>query len=132
MPHADRLTIAAEDGRPRVSNATFAVRAGEIVGIAGVEGSGQHELLRAIARRLAPSGGVLEAPAEVGFVPEDRHRDAVILDFTLAENVALRGAGSRTGRMRASEWRRRAAELIDSFQISARSPDAPAPAQLHA
>jgi simple sugar transport system ATP-binding protein len=122
---ADRLTIAAEDGRPRVSNATFAVRAGEIVGIAGVEGSGQHELLRAIARRLAPSGGVLEAPAEVGFVPEDRHRDAVILDFTLAENVALRGAGSRTGRMRASEWRRRAAELIDSFQISARSPDAP-------
>lgn len=122
---ADRLTIAAEDGRPRVRNATFAVRAGEIVGIAGVEGSGQHELLRAIARRLEPNSGTLEAPADVGFVPEDRHRDAVILDFTLAENVALRGAGSRTGRMGSSEWRRRAAELVETFQIRARSPDAP-------
>jgi ABC-type uncharacterized transport system ATPase subunit len=122
---ADRLTIAAEDGRPRVRNATFAVRAGEIMGVAGVEGSGQHELLRAIAGRLEPSSGTLEAPADVGFVPEDRHRDAVILDFTLAENVALRGAGSRTGRMRTSEWRRRAAELVEAFQIRARSPEAP-------
>ena len=122
---ADRLTIVAEDGRPRVRNATFEVRAGEIVGVAGVEGSGQHELLRAIARRLEPNGGTLEAPDEVGFVPEDRHRDAVILDFTLGENVALRGAGSRTGRMGTGEWRRRTAALMETFQIRAPSSDAP-------
>jgi len=82
-----------------VRDATFEINAGEIVGIAAVEGSGQRELLRALAGRLAPASGVLAHPSAVGFVPEDRHHDAVLLNRSLSENVALRGAGARRGMM---------------------------------
>jgi simple sugar transport system ATP-binding protein len=78
-------------------DATMTVHAGEIVGIAAVEGAGQHELLRLLAGRLAPTRGRATIPDAVGFVPEDRHRDAVVLDATLVENLALRDAGARTG-----------------------------------
>ncbi|MCU0619173.1 MAG: ABC transporter ATP-binding protein [Gemmatimonadaceae bacterium] len=78
-------------------DATMAVHAGEIVGVAAVEGAGQHELLRLLAGRLAPTRGRATIPDAVGFVPEDRHRDAVVLDATLVENLALRDAGMRTG-----------------------------------
>jgi general nucleoside transport system ATP-binding protein len=89
-------------GTTRVRDVSLAVCAGEIVGIAGVEGSGQHELLRLLAGRLEPTRGTITGPERAGFVPEDRHRDALMLDATLSENVALRGAGSRRGRM---PWR---------------------------
>ena len=89
-------------GVRRVHEATCEVRAGEIVGLAAVEGSGQHELLRLLAGRLAPTRGTAERPAQVGFVPEDRHRDAVLLDAPLPETVALRGAGTARGRL---AWR---------------------------
>jgi simple sugar transport system ATP-binding protein len=49
--------------------------------------------------RLHPSSGEVHLPTTVGFVPEDRHREAVVLDATLVENVALRGAGARRGLM---------------------------------
>ena len=96
---ADRLTLSDADGIVRVRDATFEINAGEIVGIAAVEGSGQRELLRALAGRLAPASGVLAHPSAVGFVPEDRHHDAVLLNRSLSENVALRGAGARRGMM---------------------------------
>jgi len=94
---ADRLTLSDTSGIVRVRDATFAINAGEIVGIAAVEGSGQRELLRALAGRLVPASGVLVHPLVVGFVPEDRHHDAVLLNRSLSENVALRGAGARRG-----------------------------------
>ena len=94
---AEKLTLADTGGSTRVRDATFAINAGEIVGIAAVEGSGQRELLRALAGRLAPASGVLVHPPVVGFVPEDRHHDAVLLNRSLSENVALRGAGPRRG-----------------------------------
>jgi len=91
------LRLADERGVTRVHDATFELRGGEIVGIAAVEGAGHRELLRALAGRLRPASGTLHIPADVGFVPEDRQRDAVLLDFPLYENVALRGAGARRG-----------------------------------
>ena len=94
---AERLTLADASGMVRLRDATFEINAGEIVGIAAVEGNGQRELLRALAGRLAPASGGLEHPPTVGFVPEDRHHDAVLLNRSLAENVALRGAGARRG-----------------------------------
>jgi len=94
---AERLTLVDTGGSTRVRDATFEINAGEIVGIAAVEGSGQRELLRALAGRLAPASGVLAHPRVVGFVPEDRHHDAVLLNRSLSENVALRGAGPRRG-----------------------------------
>ena len=94
---ADSLTLADSAGIVRVRDAAFEINGGEIIGIAAIEGSGQHELLRALAGRLTPESGVLERPLAVGFVPEDRHRDAVLLNRSLSENVALRGAGARRG-----------------------------------
>jgi len=94
---ADRLTLSDTTGIVRLRDATFEINAGEIVGIAAVEGNGQRELLRALAGRLGPTSGVLAHPPAVGFVPEDRHHDAVLLNRSLSENVALRGAGARRG-----------------------------------
>ncbi|MHB8837424.1 MAG: ABC transporter ATP-binding protein [Gemmatimonadaceae bacterium] len=84
----------------RVRAAHVECYAGEIIGLAGVEGSGVHELVRLLAGRLMPSSGLVLLPPVVGFIPEDRLRDAVIEPFTLSENLALRGAGARRGRLR--------------------------------
>ena len=116
---ADRVSVVDARGVIRVCDATFEIAAGEIVGVAGVEGAGQHELLRAIARRLPVRAGTLVTPTVDGiaFVPEDRHRDAMILDFTVTENVALRGAGDRKGMLRWRRWRRTASDLAAEFDV---------------
>jgi general nucleoside transport system ATP-binding protein len=106
-------------GVQRVHNATLQVRAGEIVGIAAVEGAGQHELLRLLAGRLEATGGRVVRPARVGFVPEDRHRDALLLDAPLFENTALRNAGARRGRMPWRALRESTAELLTRFDVRA-------------
>src|SRR4051812_19453297 len=75
-----------------VRHATLTIRAGEIVGVAAVEGNGQRELLRAVAGRLQPLRGRREVTGPVGFVPEDRTTEGLIPELTLTENVVL---GSR-------------------------------------
>jgi ABC-type uncharacterized transport system ATPase subunit len=86
-----------------VRDVSFTVAAGEIFGIAGVEGNGQTELLEAIAGiRAITSGAVtlgatdvthrsVRARGEAGLshIPEDRHRRGLILDYTVAENLIL-------------------------------------------
>ena len=109
----------------RVRGATFNVRGGELVGIAAVEGSGQRELLRALAGRCEMSAGTLKRPDVVGFVPEDRHHDAVLLDRSLAENVALRGAGARQGRLTWRDVHASTAVLLRAYEIRAESTQAP-------
>ena len=110
----------------RVTNASFDVRAGEIVGVAAVEGSGHRELLRAIARRLPISSGSLVLPDRVGFVPDDRHRDGLILDMTVAENYALRGVGTRSGRIPWTSVTSAARRVIDDFDVRVAGVQAPA------
>ncbi len=95
----DGATVLDARGIVRVHPATLDCFAGEIIGVAGVEGSGVHELIRLLAGRLTPSAGSATLPATIGFVPEDRLRDAVIEEFSLTENLALRNAAARTGRM---------------------------------
>ena len=97
------LTVLREDDSVDVDNVTFAIRSGEIVGIAGVQGNGQTALEDALTglRRVA-AGSVSFAGRDVtnatardlhrmGFahVPEDRQRSGMIADFTIAENMAL-------------------------------------------
>jgi simple sugar transport system ATP-binding protein len=120
------VVLAARDvhwhdaaGVERVRGATLQVRAGEIVGIAAVEGSGQHELLRLLAGRLTPSAGALTCPTPVGFVPEDRHRDAMLLDAPLFENLALRDAVTRRGRMPWDALRETTASLLGRYDVRA-------------
>lgn len=115
------LELRDAQGTVRIREATFDVAAGEIVGIAAVEGSGQRELLRALAGRLAPASGTLERPERVGFVPEDRQRDALVLDFTLVENVALVDADTRRGAMRWGEIAARTASLLSTYDVRARA-----------
>jgi simple sugar transport system ATP-binding protein len=110
-------------GVEQVRRASLVVHAGEIVGLAAVEGSGQHALLRLLAGRHAAQSGVVERPARVGFVPEDRHRDALLLDAPLFENLALRGAGTRTGRMHWPDWRARTTERMKAFDVRAAGSD---------
>jgi simple sugar transport system ATP-binding protein len=119
MLEARDLTVTDDQGIARVRGVTLQVRGGEILGIAGVEGGGQHELLRALAGRLQPTSGTLTRPERIGFVPEDRHRDALVLDFTLAENIAPRGGGERRGVMQWGVIRRHTEELIERFQVRA-------------
>src|SRR6266404_4132751 len=99
------LSIAGRDGGKRLDGVSFEVRAGEIVGIAGVEGNGQTELIEALAGLIpgsSVSGSIsfqgrditrlnARARKELGIahVPEDRHRRGLLLDFSLAENTIL-------------------------------------------
>lgn len=97
------LVVNENRGVPAVKGLSLDVRAGEIIGIAGIDGNGQSELIQAITGlRKAKSGSITIKGEEVtnyssrkitelsvGHVPEDRHRDGLVLDMTLAENMAL-------------------------------------------
>jgi len=101
----DRLSINGRDGTKRLNDVSFEVRAGEIVGIAGVEGNGQTELIEALAGLIPGSyitgkisfegNDVTNADARrrkelgIAHVPEDRHRRGLLLDSSLAENTIL-------------------------------------------
>jgi ABC-type uncharacterized transport system ATPase subunit len=122
---ADRVSVADRTGRSRVRDASFTIRSGELVGVVAVEGAGQRELLRALAGRYAVLAGRLQRPAVVGFVPEDRHHDAVLLDRSLTESVALRGAGKRRGRIDWVGFRAHTQELLRTFDVRASHTEAP-------
>ncbi|MGA1220869.1 MAG: ABC transporter ATP-binding protein, partial [Ilumatobacteraceae bacterium] len=96
------LTVAGVEGRPAVDNASLTVRAGEIVGIAGVEGNGQYELCAALLG-LLPSKGTVAVDgkdltkastrqrhdAGLAYIPFDRHREGLMLNASLWENTLL-------------------------------------------
>jgi simple sugar transport system ATP-binding protein len=104
-------------------------RAGEVVGIAAVEGNGQRPLLRSIAglEPLAPDG-IAEGP--VAFIPEDRSTEGLIPSFGLAENLVL--GLPADPRWRDGQWLRwkpalaRTEELIAEFRIRAAGASVPA------
>jgi ABC-type uncharacterized transport system ATPase subunit len=118
---AQRLSVTGLDGRVRIRDASFSVRAGDLVGIVAVEGAGQHELLRALAGRMGATNGQMMRPVLIGFVPEDRHQDAVLLDRSIAENVALRDAGSRRGFLSWNKIHARTMALMRAFDVRASS-----------
>lgn len=116
------VTIADGRGTLKIRDASVMCRAGEVIGVAGVEGSGVHELLQVLAGRLPPTRGTVTLPPSVGFIPEDRQRDALIAEFSLTENLALRAAGTRSGLMPWPEFSLRTASLISQHDVRAESP----------
>jgi simple sugar transport system ATP-binding protein len=122
----EHVSVTDDRGVPRLRDVTMDVRGGEIVGIAGVEGSGQRELLRVMAGRLAPTNGRVHSPALIGFVPEDRLRDALIPAMTLVENFALKDAGIARGRVRWTSYESRARAAIVEHDVRASGADASA------
>jgi ABC-type uncharacterized transport system ATPase subunit len=113
-------------GTPRVRNVSLEVHRGEILGVAGVEGAGHRELLRAVAGRAPIAAGRIDRPTTIGFVPEDRQQEALVLDFSLSENVALRGAGHARGRMPWRALRARTELLLRAFDVRGGSASSPA------
>jgi general nucleoside transport system ATP-binding protein len=138
-----RLSVNSDRGPDLLKNVDFSVRSGEILGIAGVIGSGQPELLEAIIGMRAPSAGkvilhghnistltIRERQAlGLAFIPGDRHRHGLIGPMSVADNLAL-GVGSEPtstlGVLRLRSVYTRAQELIRRFGINAASPSAPA------
>ena len=143
------LSVTTATGVKRVDNISFEVRSGEIVGIAGVEGNGQTELIEALAGLVEPAqltgemiaGGKnlnsigARARRELGIahIPEDRHRRGLLLDFNLAENSIL-GVHYRppitalAGGVFLDEGaiQRRATEIIERFDVRPRNAALPA------
>jgi simple sugar transport system ATP-binding protein len=97
------LHVFDDRGIEKVRGVSFAVRAGEIVGIAGVDGNGQSELIDAIAGLRKSAGGTIQIggrtlehataremlDAGLGHIPEDRQLRGLVLEFSIAENIAL-------------------------------------------
>jgi ABC-type uncharacterized transport system ATPase subunit len=124
----DRVSVTDGLGVQRLREVSMQVRAGEIVGIAGTERSGQHELLRVLAGRLAPDTGHARIPARTGFVPEDRLRDALIPAMTLAENFALKEAGAARGIVQWPSYDSRALATVREYDVRVSGVDSPASA----
>jgi len=113
------VSVTDDRGVVRLHGASIDVRAGEIVGVAGVEGAGQRELLRVIAGRIAPGTGTVRLPSRIGFVPEDRLRDALIPAMTLVQNFALKDAGRRRGAMPWADYASRTETAIAAHDVRA-------------
>jgi general nucleoside transport system ATP-binding protein len=123
-----------------VRGVSLTVREGEIVALAGVDGNGQHELVEAIAglrhvdsglvrivaRDVTNSGARATSDAGVAHIPEDRQLRGLVLDFTLAENLALREYHkpplSRHGWLDIGRVNRRARDLLAEYDVRGGSP----------
>jgi simple sugar transport system ATP-binding protein len=123
-----------------VRGVSFMVRAGEIVGVAGIDGNGQAELIDALTGLRKPRAGSIKVAGEelagsaardlldagVGHIPVDRHRRGLVLDFTLAENIALheyrKKPDSRFGWLFPSRLVARARKLLREFDVRGGGP----------
>jgi simple sugar transport system ATP-binding protein len=132
------LSVTGSKGRPAVSGLSLEVRAGEVVGVAGVDGNGQSELVAAIAGLLpVKSGGIFLKGRDIsresirrrnegglGLVPEDRHKHGLVLEFRLDENLILKSFRRRpysngAGFLRFPAITKHARTLIREFDIRA-------------
>jgi ABC-type uncharacterized transport system ATPase subunit len=124
-------TIPPLEGRGAgVRGGTLVVRAGEIVGVAAIEGNGQRELMLGVAGLLRPTAGELLVRGRVALVPEDRTTEGLIPELSITENVALAlGADAAWVHGPWLDWAaagRRTAEFLPAFDILAPGPDTPA------
>jgi general nucleoside transport system ATP-binding protein len=137
------LTVHSPPGVPAVDDISFEVRAGEVLGVAGVAGNGQQELLRALAGTLPATSGTFAIDGVdatnfdtrrlrrhgVAAIPDDRQAWGIAPSMTVAENLALTRVGSRqTGHKRTfdiTRRRARTAELIAEFEIRPANPNLP-------
>ena len=140
----DEVHVVDDRELPAVRGVSFRVHAGEIVGIAGVDGNGQTELIEALTGLRATASGRFSVAGRdltgasthrilddgVGHIPEDRQRRGLVLEFSLAENMALhdfdRQPNSRFGWLRPGRLVERARRLIKEFDVRGGGPQTPA------
>src|ERR1700749_3930334 len=137
------LTVADETGRVWVNGMSFQVRAGEILGLAGVQGNGQTELCEALLGRRPIASGHIRVDgrdlthstprqrlhAGIAYVPEDRQEDGLVGAFSVADNMILdsydqppfaSGINLHLGAIASN-----AAERVDEFDVRTQSADTP-------
>ena len=85
----DHVTVLGPRGEAALKDATLHIRAGEVLGVAGVEGNGQRELAEAVTGLRPVASGVLTVAGRAGYVPEDRHRHGLLLAAPAWENALL-------------------------------------------
>lgn len=140
------LIVNENRGVPAVKELSLNVRAGEIVGIAGIDGNGQSELIQAITGlRKVKSGSIKIKGQEVvglsprkitemnvSHVPEDRHRDGLVLEMMLSENIALqtyyKEPLSKNGVLNYNQINSYARKLMEEFDVRAANEIVPASA----
>jgi len=129
------LVVEDSRGVEAVSSLNLSVRAGEIVGIAGVDGNGQTELIEAITGlRKIKSGSITLKNQElstlstrkitesgIGHIPQDRHKHGLVLDYTIGENIGLQTyyqkPMSKSGILNYKEMYKKAKELIAEYDV---------------
>ncbi len=129
------VTVADDLGRDVLHDIDLDVHAGEVVGIAGVEGNGQSELVAVIMGILRVASGTIRLAEEditrlttrqvrergVGFIPEDRHRHGLVLDYPLWENRVLghqtNSLMSGRGRIKRSAAREDSTRIVEQFDV---------------
>ena len=135
------LHVFDDRGLEKVHGLSFTVRAGEIVGIAGVDGNGQTELIDALTGLRRFSAGTVSVggkgygtgssprdmlDAGVGHIPQDRQRRGLVLEFSIAENIALHDycyqPASRIGWLYPRRLDARATALIKDFDVRGGGP----------
>ena len=140
------LVVNENRGVPAVKELSLDVRAGEIVWIAGIDGNGQSELIQAITGlRKVKSGSIKIKGQEVvglsprkitemnvSHVPEDRHRDGLVLEMMLSENIALqtyyKEPLSKNGVLNYNQINSYARKLMEEFDVRAANEIVPASA----
>ncbi|KGR91184.1 heme ABC transporter ATP-binding protein [Ureibacillus massiliensis 4400831 = CIP 108448 = CCUG 49529] len=133
--HIENLVVLDYRGIEKVKHLNLSVRKGEIVGIAGIDGNGQSELIEAITGlRKVKSGKVImngqdvtnKKPRKItetglGHIPSDRHKHGLVLDFTIGHNMVLqtyyREPFSKFGIMNYKEISKKANEIIDQYDV---------------
>jgi general nucleoside transport system ATP-binding protein len=134
------LHVFDDRGIEKVRGVSFEVRAGEIVGIAGVDGNGQTELIDALTglqkiesgtvtiggRELTHATARAALDLGIGHIPEDRQRRGLVLEFSIAENIELHDYAkppvSRLGWLFPSRMVARARTLIREFDVRGGGP----------
>ncbi len=138
------LHVNDDRGLPAVRGLSLQVRAGEIVGLAGVDANGQSQLVEAIAglrkvesgtitidgRDITGRGSLTAIEAGVGHIAEDRHERGLVLQFDLAENLSLleyrNPAMSRWGLLSPRRLAERARKLLTDYDVRGGDADTPA------
>jgi len=128
----ENLTVKSKvHEKALVNNASFEVRSGEILCIAGIDGNGQQELIHALAGMAESTGRVFLEGKEIthndirsrgmAHIPEDRHKHGLVLDYNLAFNLVLQSYYTerfqKHGFLKFDEIYKYAGELIEKFDI---------------
>ncbi len=142
--HASHLQVKDGMGVARLSDVSLTLRAGEIVGVAGVSGNGQSELIDVLSGLLHPDSGSLKVVGQtfqpskwldphaaralgLAHVPEDRHARALVMDFVAWESAVLGYDGlpayANWGWMDHGRMRQATAQMMDRFDVRPQDPE---------